>query len=103
MPSYLSTIKDKVCKTLKIGTEGVNFPVENYLLIWADGNINEGNEDSQSILIELRKVIKNVEIYTEAAPCFEWLKEYGAEKKVVAICSGALSRDLVPKIHNMDK
>ncbi len=74
--------------------------VQNYLLIWVDGNINLNNEDSEKILTQLRCVVKKVNHCTTPAECIEFLNKMD-DTKAFVISSGALGQQLVPDIHDM--
>ncbi|CAF3331935.1 unnamed protein product, partial [Rotaria sp. Silwood2] len=74
----------------------------NYLVIWADGNINLANEDCQHTLTQLRDVVNQVNTCTTAEECIQSLQENSEEISFV-ISSGALGQHLVPDIHGMPK
>ena len=62
--------------------------VQNYLLIWVDGNIDPKNEDCENTLIQLRGVVRKVDHCTTAAECIEFLNKMDDEKAFI-ISSGA--------------
>jgi hypothetical protein len=74
--------------------------VQNYLLIWVDGNIDLTNEDCENTLIKLRGVVRKVDHCTTPAECIEFLNKMDDEKAFV-ILSGALGQRIVPDIHDM--
>jgi hypothetical protein len=81
-----------------------NIPiVQNVLLIWLDKNINEGNDDCQSTLAQLRRVINAVNIFTGGDECIEFINTYSSREKICMIISGALGQLIVPLIHNMSQ
>jgi hypothetical protein len=74
--------------------------VQNYLLIWVDGNIDLKNQDCENTLTKLRDVVRKVNHCTTPAECIEFLNTMDDEKAFV-IVSGALGQHLVPDIHDM--
>ncbi|CAF2088816.1 unnamed protein product [Rotaria magnacalcarata] len=76
--------------------------VQNYLVIWVDGNIDENSEDCRNTLEQLRTVVTEVSICTTPAQCIQFLNEIIDEKAFV-ISSGALGQSLVNDIHRMSK
>jgi hypothetical protein len=74
--------------------------VQNYLLIWVDGNIDLKNEDCENTLTKLREVVKKVHHCMTPAECIEFLNNMDDEKAFV-ILSGYLGQHLVPDIHDM--
>ncbi|CAM4808793.1 unnamed protein product [Rotaria magnacalcarata] len=74
--------------------------VQNYLIIWIDGNINLNNCDCQNTLEQLRTVVNEVKLCTTPSQCIEILNEID-DGKVFIISSGALCQHLVPDIHEM--
>jgi hypothetical protein len=69
--------------------------VQNYLLIWADGNIDLKNEDYQYTLTRLREVVRKVNYCTTSAEYIEFINEMDDENAFV-ISSGFLGQQLVP-------
>ncbi|CAF5095428.1 unnamed protein product, partial [Rotaria sp. Silwood1] len=76
--------------------------VENYMVIWVDGNIDMANEDCQNTLAQLRGVVNEVTECTTAEQCIAKLQENSEETSFV-ISSGALGQHLVPDIHGIPK
>ena len=74
--------------------------VQNYLLIWVDGDTNLKNEDRENILTQLRDVVRKVDHCTTAAECIEFLKKMN-DQKVFIISSGYLGQHLVSDIHDL--
>ena len=74
--------------------------VQNYLLIWVDGNIDLNNEDCENILTQLRCVVKKVNHCTTSAECIEFLNKMN-DAKAFVISSDALGQQLMPDIHDM--
>ncbi|CAF4740290.1 unnamed protein product, partial [Rotaria sp. Silwood2] len=74
--------------------------IQNYFLIWIDGNIDQEHKDCQNTLDQLRSVVHEVHICTTSAQCIQFLNDIDDEKAFV-ISSGALGQHLVPTIHGM--
>ncbi|CAF3122691.1 unnamed protein product [Rotaria socialis] len=76
--------------------------VQDYLIIWVDGNIDENTEDSGNTLAQLRAAVSEVNVCTTPERCIEFLNEMD-EGKAFVISSGALGQSLVHDIHSMPK
>ncbi|CAF2213502.1 unnamed protein product, partial [Rotaria magnacalcarata] len=76
--------------------------VQNYLVIWVDGNIDENTEDCRNTLAQLRAVVSEVNVCTTPEGCIEFLNEMD-DGKAFIISSGALGQHLVADIHGMPK
>ncbi|CAF2155374.1 unnamed protein product [Rotaria magnacalcarata] len=74
--------------------------VQNYLVIWVDGNINTNNESCQNSLDQLCTVVSEVNVCTTPEQCIEFLNNMD-DGKVFIISSGALAQQLVFDIHSM--
>ena len=74
--------------------------LQNYRLVWVDGNINESDSDFQHSLAQLRNVINDVEIFQGSSTCVDFLHDV-VNEKVFVIASGSLGKDLIPRIHSM--
>ena len=72
--------------------------LQDYRLVWVDGNFSESDGDCQNTLRQLRTVVNDVKVFTESTACVDFLREV-SEEKVFVIVSGALGKDLVPRIH----
>ncbi|CAF3392105.1 unnamed protein product [Rotaria socialis] len=76
--------------------------IQNYLVIWVDGNIDQNTADCRNTLEQLRAVVREVSICTTPAQCIEFLNEMNDEKAFI-ISSGALGETLVNDIHSIPK
>ena len=74
--------------------------LQNYLLIWVDGNIDEQNEDCANTLAKLRSVVREVNLCKTPAQCIKFLNDMDNEKAFI-ISSGAFGQHLVPEIHDL--
>ncbi|CAF4914093.1 unnamed protein product, partial [Rotaria sp. Silwood2] len=71
--------------------------IQNFLLIWLDTNIDETQEDFRKSLKHLQHVVASITTFTDAEQCFKFLDEIKKEK-VFMIVSGALGRQVAPKL-----
>ncbi|CAM4843988.1 unnamed protein product, partial [Rotaria magnacalcarata] len=76
--------------------------IQNYLVLWVDGNIDENNEDCRNTLAQLRSVVSEVNVCTTPEGCIDFLNKMD-EGKAFVISSGALGQSLVNDIHGMPK
>ncbi|CAF1470743.1 unnamed protein product [Rotaria magnacalcarata] len=74
--------------------------VQNYLVVWLDAYIDEKKEHFQRCIIELRKIVVKLDLFTDVEQCIEYLKRIDGQK-VFLITSGSLGQKTVPLIHNM--
>ncbi|CAF3300376.1 unnamed protein product [Rotaria socialis] len=74
--------------------------VQNFLLVWLDANIDEGMEDSQKSLAELRKIFVTVEPFTDVDQCVDYLTSID-DQKIYLITSVSLGQTTVPLIHDI--
>ncbi|CAF1548073.1 unnamed protein product [Adineta ricciae] len=74
--------------------------VQNYLLIWVDASIDQGKNDCQDTLAQLKNVINDVNLCTESNQCIQALNKVDKERAFV-IASGYSGQYLVPQIHDM--
>ncbi len=74
--------------------------VQNFLLIWLDGNIDEiNNDDFLNSMNKLRQVVNKVKTFTDVDECVEYIDGIKQEK-IFMIFPGALSETTVPIIHD---
>ncbi|CAF1406096.1 unnamed protein product, partial [Adineta steineri] len=76
--------------------------MQNVLLIWLDKNIEETNDDCQNTITQLRRAVNDINTFTDADQCFEFI-ETVVDKKTFMIISGALGENMVPFVHSMSQ
>ncbi|CAF3769316.1 unnamed protein product [Adineta steineri] len=76
--------------------------IQNVLLIWLDSNIDETNDDCQSTITKLRRVVNDINTYTNSDQCLEFIQTV-INKKVCMVISGSLGQHIVPRVHNMSQ
>ncbi|CAF1187758.1 unnamed protein product [Adineta steineri] len=90
--------------TVPEGAEGrrrINIQqMQNVLLIWLDSNIDEKNYDCQNTITELRRAVNDINTFTDADQCLEFIQTI-IDNKVCMIISGLLGQNFVPSIHNI--
>ena len=74
--------------------------VQNVLLIWLDGNVDENNSDCRNTITQLRRSMNTINIFTDSEECLQFLKDMQDEKSCMII-SGALGQQIVPRIHDL--
>jgi tetratricopeptide (TPR) repeat protein len=76
--------------------------MQNVLLIWLDSNIDNNNEDCGNTVTELRRVINEVNAYTDGDQCIQFINTIN-NNKVCMIISGSLGQLIVPRVHDMSQ
>ena len=74
--------------------------LQDFRLVWVDGNFNESDGDCQNTLQQLRTILSNVQVFTESSTCVDFLRDISQEK-VFVIISDDMVKDLVPQLHSM--
>ena len=74
--------------------------LQDYGLVWVDGNFDASDSNCQNALQQLQAVANNVQVFTESNACVDFLRNIG-EEKVLVIASACVAEELVPKIHSM--
>lgn len=74
--------------------------VQNFLLVWLDGNIDENNSDYQNTITKLREVINTVHRFTDVGEFVRFITDMKG-KKAFIISSGALGQTVIPSVHDM--
>lgn len=76
--------------------------VQNVLLIWLDGKIDENNADCRKTVSHLRRTVNNINIFTDTQQCLQFL-EAMADEKVCMIISGSLGQQFVRDVHHLSQ
>ncbi|CAF1585481.1 unnamed protein product [Adineta steineri] len=92
--------------TVSKGAEGrrrINIQhMQNVLLIWLDSNIDETSHDCQNTITKLRCAVNDINTFTDANQCFEFI-ETVVDKKACIIISESLGQQTVPRVHSMSQ
>ena len=76
--------------------------VQNVLLVWLDNNIDNNTEDCQNTVTQLRRVMNEINTFTDGDQCVHFI-EATNDNKVCMIISGALGQHIVPRVHGMSQ
>ncbi|CAF1504522.1 unnamed protein product [Adineta steineri] len=76
--------------------------MQNLLFIWLDNNINDNNADCNNIIKQLKRVVNNVNIFTNGEECIEFIQTI-TNNKVCMIVSDSLGQHIVPRVHKMSQ
>jgi tetratricopeptide (TPR) repeat protein len=76
--------------------------VQNVLLIWLDSSIDHNNDDCRNTVSQLRRVVNDVNTFTDGDRCIQFIERINNEK-VCMIISGSLGEHIVPRVHNMSQ
>ncbi|CAF1262994.1 unnamed protein product [Adineta steineri] len=76
--------------------------IQNVLLIWLDNNIDENNTDCSNTIKQLKRVVNNVNTFTDGEECVEFIQTI-TNNKVCMIISGSLGKHIVPHMHDMSQ
>ncbi|CAF1082382.1 unnamed protein product [Adineta steineri] len=76
--------------------------MQNVLLIWLDNNINENNADCSNTIKQLKRVVNNINTFTDGEECIEFIQTI-TNNKICMIVSGSLGQHIVPHVHDMSE
>ncbi|CAF1357787.1 unnamed protein product [Adineta steineri] len=76
--------------------------MQNVLLIWLDNNINDNNADCNNTIKQLKRVVNNINTFTDGEECLDFIKTI-ANNKICMIVSGSLGEHIVPHVHDMSQ
>ncbi|CAF1255758.1 unnamed protein product [Adineta steineri] len=76
--------------------------MQNALLIWLDNNISENNADCSNTIKQLKRVVNNINTFTDGDQCVEFIQTIN-NNKVCMIVSGSLGKHIVPHVHDMSQ
>ncbi|CAF3434435.1 unnamed protein product [Rotaria sp. Silwood2] len=72
--------------------------LQNFLLLWLDGNLDEPNEGFRNSITELRRTVDTIEKFRDADECLKYISSFKNEKAFL-IASGTLTENVVPRTH----
>ncbi|CAF0907690.1 unnamed protein product [Adineta steineri] len=76
--------------------------MQNVLLIWLDNNINENDADCNNTIKQLKRVVNNVNTFTDGKECTEFIQTI-TNNKICMIVSDSLGEHIVPHVHDMSQ
>ncbi|CAF1410617.1 unnamed protein product [Adineta steineri] len=75
---------------------------QNVVLIWLDNNIDDNNADRSNTIKQLKRVVNNVNTFTDSEQCVEFIQTI-TDNKICMIISESLGKHVVPHVHNMSQ
>jgi tetratricopeptide (TPR) repeat protein len=73
--------------------------VQNFLLLWLDGSIDEvNNDDCRNSIAKLRQVVNTINTFTDVDKCIDFIDRI-KEERIFMIISGAFGETTVPIVH----
>jgi tetratricopeptide (TPR) repeat protein len=76
--------------------------VQNVVLIWLDSNIDDNNEDCRNTVVQLRRVVNDINTFGHGEQCIQFINTID-DNKVCIIISGSLGEHIVPQVHNLSQ
>jgi len=76
--------------------------IENFVVVWLNGNINESNIDYQNSIAQLRRIFSSIKTFTIPDECVAFLTAI-QDLKVFLILSSAFCEILVSHIHDLSQ
>jgi tetratricopeptide (TPR) repeat protein len=76
--------------------------IQNFLVIWLTADIDQSEQDRQSVLTQLRDIVNDVNIFTQPDECVDFLKNID-DIKVFLIVSSTFGQQIVPLIHDVSQ
>lgn len=93
--------KDEKSTTKKVLiTPSMTRPIENFVIVWLDANINETQDHDKKIINNLRMVTQTVKTFTNATTCIDNLIQI-EDEKVFLIVSDACDRAILSHLQCM--
>ncbi|CAF1275312.1 unnamed protein product [Rotaria sordida] len=76
--------------------------VQNYFLLWLDGNLDESSKDFQNSIKQLQRTVDTIETFHDADECLNYISSF-KNQKAFLIVSGALTENVLPCVHGMSQ
>ncbi|CAF1280851.1 unnamed protein product [Adineta steineri] len=92
----------QVSKFSKNAVANQRMNMQNVVLIWLDNNIDDNNADCSNTIKQLKRVVSNVNKFTDGDQCVEFIQTIN-NNKICMIVSGSLGKHIVPRVHNMSQ
>ncbi|CAF0916877.1 unnamed protein product [Adineta steineri] len=74
--------------------------MQNVVLIWLNDNINENDADCNNTIKLLKRVVSNVNTFTDGEQCVDFIQTI-TNNKICMIVAGELGEHIVPHVHDM--
>ncbi|CAF3995019.1 unnamed protein product [Rotaria sordida] len=72
--------------------------LETFSLLWLDAEVNT-KEENKHAQKRLRSIINHLKTFHDQKECQQYITSCSAQDRLVLICSGRLSKELIPQIH----
>jgi tetratricopeptide (TPR) repeat protein len=76
--------------------------VQNVFLVWLDNNIDNTSADCRNTINQLRCAVNTINTFTDGEECIQFIENI-TDNKACMIISGALGKDIVPRVHSMSQ
>ena len=73
--------------------------IQNFHLVWLDGNINENDDDCRNSIKKLKQIVNTVNTFIDIDECVDFIDRI-PEETAFMIISGAFGETTMPVIHN---
>ncbi|CAF2513802.1 unnamed protein product [Rotaria sp. Silwood2] len=74
--------------------------LETFSLVWLDEKVNK-KEENKRAQKRLRSIINHLKTFDDQNECQQYIMSRSEQDRVVLIISGQLSKDLIPRIHDL--
>ena len=92
-------LTSKLSHSTETSNQSTASNLESFACLWLDQNVNS-TQDNRDTLQELRQVINHLRTFDDSDKCEQCIRQTTKEK-VVLIVSGALGRQVVPRLHDL--
>jgi hypothetical protein len=93
------TKSTKVSSSIKATSQPTASNLESFACLWLDQTV-DSTQDNLMTQQELRQVINHLRTFNNSDECEEYIRQV-TQEKVVLIVSGALGRQIIPRIHDL--
>ena len=76
--------------------------VQNVLIVWLDSNYDDKRDDCRNTVRQLCNIVNTINTFTDGQECIQFLQDT-ADEKIYIIISGALGKQIVPRVHNLSQ
>ena len=74
--------------------------VQNFILIWLDGNIDQSTKDCQYTISQLRQFVNSISTFNKPDECQHFI-ENNEKEHIFLIVSGSFGRTFIPLVHEL--
>jgi tetratricopeptide (TPR) repeat protein len=75
--------------------------VQNFHLVWLDGNIDETNDDFRNSITKLRQVVNTINIFIDVGECIDFITDIA--ENVFLVISGEFSENVISIIQDISQ